>query len=83
VDYRDYGVMWSENGREMRMDITFRSDDTDYWVSEWKVYDGRKDPGWAVFTGPRFVTPLDEPMEADDVASQTPGPFPTAAARRS
>lgn len=63
--YRDYDVMWLEHGREMRMDITFRSDGTDYWISKWLVYDGTRNPGWVVFKGPLFKTPLDEPMEAD------------------
>jgi hypothetical protein len=63
--YRDYDVMWQEKGRDMRMDITFRSNDTDYWISRWLVHDGTKDRGWVRFKGPLFKTPLDEPMEAD------------------
>jgi hypothetical protein len=65
LDYRDYDIKWLENGREMRMDISFGSDGSDYWISEWLVYDGRKDPEWVAFKGPLFVTPLDEPMEAN------------------
>jgi hypothetical protein len=64
-DYRNYDVMWLEHGREMRMDITFGSDGTDYWIKRWLVYDGTKDPGWVTFRGPLFKTPLHEPMEAD------------------
>ena len=63
---RTYDVMWLEHGREMRMDIKFGSDGSDYWISKWMVYDGKEEnPGWVQFGGPLFVTPLDEPMEAD------------------
>ncbi len=65
LDFRDYDIMWLENDREMRMDMSFRSDGSDYWISKWLVYDGRKDPEWVAFKGPLFVTPLDAPMEAN------------------
>lgn len=73
LDYRDYDVMWYENGREMRMDISFESDGSDYWISEWFIYDGRKDPEWVAFKGQLFVTPLDEPMEANVRLSKDDG----------
>ena len=63
--YRNFDIMWLEHGRDMRLDISFDSDGTDYWISEWLVYDGTRNPGWVTFKGPLFKTPLDEPMEAD------------------
>jgi hypothetical protein len=62
---RDYDIMWLEHGRDMRLDISFDSDGSDYWISEWLVYDGTKNPEWVTFKGPLYKTPLDEPMEAD------------------
>lgn len=63
---RDFDIMWLEHEREMRIDIDFDSDGTDYWIGEWLVYDGRKkSPEWVSFEGPLFVTPLEEPMEAN------------------
>lgn len=50
----------------MRVDTTFGSDGTDYWIRRWMVYDdGTRNPGWVTFKGPLFKSPLDEPMEAD------------------
>jgi len=74
IDSRNFDVQWGENGREMRMNVYFESDGTDYWVSEWQVYDGAKnDPDWVYFKGPLFVTPLGQPMEADVVLTQGKG----------
>ena len=57
--------MWLEHGARHAPRHQLRSDGTDYWISEWIVYDGTRNPGWVTFKGPLFKTPLDEPMEAD------------------
>jgi hypothetical protein len=63
---RTLEAIWSEHDREQRMFIDFEADETDWWVSKIRVYDGLQDePEWIEFQGPLWKTPRGETFEGD------------------
>lgn len=62
-DYRTLEVEWRENGVEMRLNLYFAADASEWWVSEIRTYDGR-DPGdWITYRGTFFKTRIGEAYE--------------------
>ena len=63
--YTTLELIWREHGVEMRVNLYFESDGTDWWVSESRTYDGR-DPGdWIIQEGQFLRTPLRSPYRGD------------------
>ncbi len=63
--YTTLELIWHERGVEMRINLYFASDGTDWWVTEIRTYDGR-DPGdWITRTGQFFRTHLGARYEGD------------------
>lgn len=56
VTYRTLEVSWLEYEREMRLNLYFAANDTHWWVSELRIYDGRPQGDWIGFAGPLFTT---------------------------
>lgn len=44
--YRTLEVVWSEQGVEQRMNLYFGADESDWWISEVRTYDGFVDGEW-------------------------------------
>jgi hypothetical protein len=58
--YRTLEVTWRERGVEMRMNIYFAADDTHWWATEVRVYDGSADGDWIGWGGGMSATFDDE-----------------------
>jgi hypothetical protein len=58
-------IIWLEHGVEMRWNVYFTSDGTDWWADEMRTYDGNFDAEWIIFTGEFFRTPLGTPFTGD------------------
>lgn len=68
--YQTLEVTWRERGREMRLNIYFAADESHWWASELRTYDGADRPDWLSYAGPLFRTPLGQPFTGDvDLAS--------------
>ncbi len=65
-EYTTLELTWREQGVEMRINLYFSSDGSDWWLSEARVYNGR-DPGdWQEEQmGPFLQTPLGQAYEGD------------------
>ncbi len=56
-------LVWPENGVEMRLNIYFRSDGSQWWSDEIRTYDGQTPGDWLYYTaGDFFKTDLGEPF---------------------
>lgn len=83
--YTTLELTWFEHGVEMRVNLYFTSDATDWWANEVRTYNGA-DPGeWITMTGEYFRSPLGEPFvgELDAGPLQLEGIRLTAFAPRS
>lgn len=56
--YRTLEVEWRERGVPMRLYLYLAADDTHWWVSEMRTYDGSSGGEWISYPGPLFRTPL-------------------------
>jgi hypothetical protein len=63
--YRTLEVTWTEGGVEQRLNLYFAADETDWWVSELRTYNGRPDGDWISYGGPLFRTPIGESFRGD------------------
>lgn len=60
-EYQTLELTWFEHDREMRINLYFAADDTDWWVREIRVYNGEVQSDWlGSWTGEYFRTPLGE-----------------------
>lgn len=57
-EYTTLELTWREHGVEMRVNLYFASDGTDWWVSEARTYDGRDPADWIIQEGQFLRTPL-------------------------
>jgi hypothetical protein len=55
--YRTLEMTWFEGGTEMRLNLYFAADETSWWVSEIRTYDGRPLGEWITYQGRFFHTP--------------------------
>ena len=58
-------VSWTEQGVEQKLNLYFAFDETDWWVSELRTYDGYCDSDWIYYFGPLFKAPLGQAYEGD------------------
>lgn len=58
-------VAWDELDVEQRLNMSFGSDGTDWWVDEIRTYDGLEPGEWVFAYGPFFTTKLGETFEGD------------------
>ncbi len=63
--YTTLELIWHEHGVEMRVNLYFESDGTDWWVSEARTYDGRDPADWITQEGQFLRTPLGSPYQGD------------------
>lgn len=54
--YRTLEISWTEQGSDMRLNMYFAADETHWWVSEIRTYDGMPIPDWVTYRGPFFRT---------------------------
>lgn len=63
--YTTLELTWFEHGVEMRINLYFASDGTDWWVNEIRTRDGT-DPGqWLTMPGELAHTPIGQPFVGD------------------
>ncbi len=66
---------WHEDGVEMRLFIYFAADDTSWWATEIRTYDGHRPANWIEYLGTFFKRPLGQAYLGDlDVTSSDPLP---------
>lgn len=60
-------LIWFEHGHEMRINLQFESDGTDWWASEVSTYDplAEPEPDWVRQEGEFFRSPVDTPFEGN------------------
>jgi hypothetical protein len=73
---RTLEVEWRERGVPMRLYLYFAADDTHWWVTEMRTYDGSSLGGWIHYLGPLFRTPLGGTYADDVVATGGRGAVP-------
>jgi hypothetical protein len=64
-DYQTLEVTWLELGVEMRVNIYFYSDGTEWWSNEVRTYDGAVLGDWITYTGDLLRAPLGQPFTED------------------
>jgi hypothetical protein len=48
-DYRTLELVWQEQGVEQRMNLYFKADEDEWWISEIRTYDGFEEGEWINF----------------------------------
>lgn len=73
--YTTLEVTWREQGTEMRLNFYLAADETTWWVSEIRTYDGRPtgSADWITYRGVFFRTPLDQLFLGDVDLSSSEG----------
>ncbi|OGM25138.1 hypothetical protein A3E13_05855 [Candidatus Woesebacteria bacterium RIFCSPHIGHO2_12_FULL_40_20] len=56
--YTTLEAIWQENGVEMRLFMYFHADNTSWWTSEMRIYNGLNPGDWIYFYNPVPRTPL-------------------------
>lgn len=56
--YTTLEVTWFQNGIEMRLYLYLKADSKKYWVSEARIYNGKKKADWIIFNDELFKTTL-------------------------
>lgn len=56
--YRTLEATWQEHGVEMRLNLYFGGDESSWWVSEIRIYDGKPRGEWVTWTGTWFRAPI-------------------------
>lgn len=74
--YRTLEVEWQEQGVPMRLYIYFAADETHWWVTEMRTYDGSTRGEWVYYHGDRFRTPRGESFVGRFEAAGTDGRVP-------
>ena len=64
-EYTTLELTWLEHDVEMRINLYFASDGTDWWVSEVRTYDGATEGKWIESVGERFRSRLGTAYEGD------------------
>jgi hypothetical protein len=60
--YRTLELTWLEHGAEMRLNIYFGGDATQWWIDEIRTYDGTvQSPDWLFYRAPEIRAPLGQP----------------------
>lgn len=73
-EYTTLELIWHEHGVEMRLNIYFTSDGTEWWANEIRTYDGRAQGEWITYTGAFFRSKLGAPYRGDlDVTASDHG----------
>jgi|GEM_PF-3849933 len=57
-EYTTLEATWHEHGTEMRVNLYFRSDGTEWWSDEQRTYRGDGRSEWITYTGEQFRSPL-------------------------
>jgi len=73
---RTLEVEWQERGVPMRLYLYFAADDSHWWVTEMRTYDGSSRGGWIHYPGPLFRTPLGGTYAGDVAATGGRGDVP-------
>jgi hypothetical protein len=76
--YRTLEVEWREQGLPLRLFIYFAADDTEWWVTEMRTYDGSSRGEWIYYPGPLFRTPIGDSYVGDFAAHGQDGDVPGA-----
>jgi hypothetical protein len=73
--YATLEATWRERGAEMRLSLDLAADETTWWVTEIRTYDGRATgvADWITYRGTFFRTDLGEPYLGDVDLSSTEG----------
>ena len=74
--YRTLEVEWQEQGLPMRLSVYLAADDTHWWVTEMRTYDGSSRGAWIHYPGPLFRTPLGDSYVGDFAAVGQRGDVP-------
>ncbi|HEY31867.1 MAG TPA: hypothetical protein G4O10_02030 [Dehalococcoidia bacterium] len=56
---------WQENGVEMRLNIYFYANQSNWWAEEIRTYNGQEDGDWIYYTGEFFKTSLGSAFTGD------------------
>jgi hypothetical protein len=60
--YRTLELTWLEHGAEMRVNIYFGGDATQWWIEEIRTYDGTaQSPDWLFYRAPEIRAPIGQP----------------------
>jgi hypothetical protein len=70
--YRTLELIWHEQGTEMRLNMYFAADDTSWWVSEIRTYNGQHPGDWIYYYGEFFRTPKGAIYTGDVDLTSTP-----------
>jgi hypothetical protein len=76
ASHRTLEVEWQERGLPMRLFLYVEADDTDWWVTEIRTYDGSSGGEWIHYVGPLFRTPLGGTFSGDFAATGEGGNVP-------
>ena len=63
--YRTLEMTWFEDAVEMRLNMYFAANESSWWVSEIRTYDGRPQGEWIIYTGRFFESPRGGSYEGD------------------
>jgi hypothetical protein len=74
--YRTLEVAWQERGVPMRLFLYLAADDTHWWVTEIRTYDGSPAGAWITYPGPLFRAPLGGTYTGDFQATGQQGAVP-------
>jgi hypothetical protein len=61
-EYTTLEMSWREHDVEMRLNVYFTSDGTDWWANEIRTYDGRAQGKWITYDGEFFRSKLGTPF---------------------
>lgn len=63
--YTTLELIWTEDGREMRLFIYFQADSTSWWSNEIRTYNGQAYGDWLYYYGTFFASPLGAAYRGD------------------
>jgi hypothetical protein len=68
--YRTLEIVWHSGQQEMRLNMYFKSDGTNWWASEIRTYDGTPNSKWLLYPADLVTAPVGAAFQGDlDVAS--------------
>jgi hypothetical protein len=79
--YRTLELTWHEHGAEMRVNIYFGGDASQWWIDEIRTYDGTaQSPDWLFYRAPEIRAPIGQPwvgnVNITSISSSQPGRGP-------
>lgn len=79
--YRTLELTWIEHGAEMRVNIYFGGDASQWWIDEIRTYDGTsQSPDWLFYGAPEIRAPIGQPwvgnVNLTSIGSSQPGRGP-------